>query len=166
VEEEAMATIDFTKLTLKDALDLAVVIEEEAKERYAELSHVMETAGNADAARFFRLMIQVESSHEHRLSNRRQRLFGVEPRTITREMLFEVEAPARSEVFAEMTEREAMNVALRAEQKAYAYFDAALKHVTDWRVREIFAELRADEMEHQRLVERQLERGPSVVATS
>ena len=42
--------IDFAALSLKDALDLAVLIEEEAKERYEDLAEQMELHHTPEAA--------------------------------------------------------------------------------------------------------------------
>jgi rubrerythrin len=53
-----------------------------------------------------------------------------------------------------------MEVALASEEKAYGFFDAALRQIVDPRVRELFEELRAEEREHQRLVRERLDRLP------
>ena len=48
--------IDFSALTLKDALDLAILIEEEARERYEDFADQMEQHHTPEAGRFFRFM--------------------------------------------------------------------------------------------------------------
>ena len=50
-----MATqgIDFSQLSAQDALDLAILIEEEAEERYQEFAHQMDVHHTPDAAGFF-----------------------------------------------------------------------------------------------------------------
>ncbi|MBI2393938.1 MAG: rubrerythrin [Deltaproteobacteria bacterium] len=149
-------SIDFTKLTLCDALDLATIIEEEAKERYEEFAHQMELHHNPDAAAFFLFMLKIEALHEGRIAGRRRELFGDAPRNVRRELIFDVEAPEYHEVRSTMTHREALETALRAEKKAYAFFDAAMKHVADAEVRSLFSELREDEIEHAGLVEKEL----------
>ena len=63
--------IDFTALSLKDALDLAVLIEEEAKERYEELAAQMEQHHTPAPAHFFRFMAGNEAKHRAQLSVRR-----------------------------------------------------------------------------------------------
>lgn len=146
-------SIDFTKLTLRDALDLAALVEEEAQERYQEFTDQMEIHHNTEAAQFFRFMIGVEGIHEKRLREKRIKLFGDTPRAVKREMIFDIEAPDYDEVRATMTARQALEAALHSEKKAWAFFDAALAEVTDPEVRELFTELRADELEHQKLVE-------------
>ncbi|HLN58375.1 MAG TPA: ferritin family protein, partial [Thermoanaerobaculia bacterium] len=126
-----METIDFEKLNLMDALDLAILIEEEAGERYLEFAEQMENQHTAEAALFFRTMITNEAKHGEELSKRRRALFGEKPRKVDRSLLFDVEAPEYEKARAFMSQREALEVALDAERKAQAFFAEALKHVTD-----------------------------------
>ena len=59
----------------------------------------------------------------------------------------------------------AMEVALKAEEKAFDFFDGALKHVKDPEVRKLFEELRAEEVQHQEYVKKAmatLPTGPDV----
>jgi rubrerythrin len=151
-----METLDFQKLDLKDALDLAILIEEEAGERYLEFAEQMENQHTAEAARFFREMIVNEAKHGEELSVRRRALFGEEPRGVDRSMLWDVEAPEYEKARAFMSQREALEVALGAERKAQAFFAEAVKHVTDPEVRRLFAQLREEEVLHERLVAREL----------
>lgn len=154
-------SVDFSALTLRDALDLAILVEEEARDRYEEFAYQMALHHNEESARFFRFMFQVESSHEHRLLERRRKLFGDEPATVKREMLFDVEAPDYDQVRATMTERQALQAALHAEEKAFVFFEQALPLVKDPAVRELFAELRDEEAEHQGRVKEHMARlGP------
>jgi rubrerythrin len=152
--------IDFTTLTLKDALDLAVLVEEEACERYGELADQMELHDTEGAARFFRFMIENEEKHRSQLAERRRERFGDEATTVTRAMIFDVEAPGYDEARAFMTVRQALGVALRAEEKAHAFFVAALGAIRDPQVHALFVELCAEEVEHQRLVRAELAKAP------
>lgn len=47
----ATSGIDFATLSTQDALDLAILIEEEAEERYREFAHHMEVHHTPDAGR-------------------------------------------------------------------------------------------------------------------
>lgn len=152
--------IDFTNLTLKDALDLAVLIEEEACERYGEFTDQMELHDTPDAARFFRFMMGNEQKHRDQLAARRRELFKDAPSAVTRTMIFDVEAPEYDEARAFMTVRQALHSALRAEEKAHAFFSAALPSIRDPEVRTLFEELCAEEVEHQALVRREIEKAP------
>lgn len=152
--------IDFEKITLMDALDLAMLVEQEAKERYSEFAHQMTTHHNPDAARFFLRMIQIESTHELRIAERRRKLFGDVAPTVRREMIFDIEAPEYDEARSDMTVRRALQAALTSEKKAFDFFDAAVKRVKDADVRELFSELRTEEEEHQGYVVAELAKLP------
>jgi rubrerythrin len=152
--------IDFSRLPLRDALDLSILVEEEAKDRYEELADQMTLHHNVDAARFFLRMVQVELTHELALTRRRRELCGDEPRTVTREMIFDVEAPDYGDARATMTVRQALEMAFEGETKARAFFEAALKHAENPEVREFLTHLRDEEKEHQRLVQAQIAKLP------
>jgi rubrerythrin len=148
-----MQNIDFAALSLMDALDLATLIEEEAQDRYAEFVAQMEQHRQHEAAAFFRWMIDNEMKHGYELSQRRLALFGQAPSRVDRAMLWEEEAPGYETVSPVMSVREVMDVARQAEIKAQRFFELALPHVVDESVRTLFRELRAEEVEHQRMVE-------------
>jgi rubrerythrin len=152
--------IDFATITLMDAVDLAIFIEEEAYDRYSELADQLTQHDTPEAAHFFRLMMANEEKHRAALAERRDLLFGDAACRVTRAMIFDVEAPDYDEVRAFMTLRDALETALRAEQKAHAFFVSALDRVTDPTVRTLFEELAAEEIAHQDLVRRELAKAP------
>lgn len=147
-----MKTLDLTKIDLRDALDLASLIEDEAKERYEELAHQMELHHDAAVASFFHFMAKNEARHGEELAERRTRLFPNLPRRVDRSMLWDVEAPGYETVRAFMTLKEALEVALAAEVKAYNYFCDVLKTIPGGEVKTLFEELREEEVHHQNLV--------------
>jgi erythrin-vacuolar iron transport family protein len=147
-----MPTIDFSTLSLRDALDLAILIEDEAKERYEEFAQNLAFHHTPDAANFFATMAGNEAKHGADLLERRQALFGTAPVRVTRDMLWDVEAPGYEQPRAFMTARQAMEIALASEVKAFDFFEATLGHVQDPEVRTLFHELRDEEAEHQQMV--------------
>ena len=154
------ARIDFASLSLMDALDLAVLIEEEAKERYEDFAAQMDQHRTPDAARFFRLMAVNEAKHGQELATRRSQLFGEAARAVTRAMIFDVEAPDFDEARAFMSPRQAMKAALASEVKAHAFFVGAIPALKDAQVRALFEELRDEEVQHQALVKAELAKLP------
>ena len=128
--------------------------------RYGEFADQMDAHHNPEAAKFFRFMLKVEGIHEGRLDARRRALFGDAPRSVRREMIFDIEAPEYHEASASMSVRQALEASLRAEQKAHAFFVAALERVSDPEVRVLFIELRDEELDHQRLVEKEIAKLP------
>ena len=73
------ARVDFSKLTLMDALDLASLIEVEAFQRYTLFAAQLGHRDPGDAASVFRSMAANEKKHGDKLARRRQTLFGETP---------------------------------------------------------------------------------------
>jgi rubrerythrin len=155
-----MAPIDFRSLTLQDALDLALSIEEEAKERYEEFSKITGGRYAGDAADMFRQMAGYEAKHWAELDRKRRELFGNAPRRVTADRIDDVEAPDRGQPRVFMSARQAVEVSLASEEKARDFFDEALKHVKDPSVRTLFEELREEEQRHVKMVGAWLEKLP------
>lgn len=153
--------IDFATLTLRRALDLAIAIEEEARDRYRELAEQLTVHHTPEAAGFFARMARIEELHRSQLAARRQALFPGEPPETMRAQIFDVEAPDYDQARAFMSVREALLAALSSEEKAHAFFVAALPRLRNAEVRALFAELRDEEVEHQRLVQAEMDKLPA-----
>lgn len=149
-------TIDLKSLDLRDALDLASLIEDEAKERYVELAEQMEMHHDAEVAKFFHFMAKNEARHGDELAKRRKRLFPNLPPRVDRSMLWDVEAPGYETVRAFMSLKEALEVALAAEIKAFNYFSEVLKTIPPGEVKTLFEELKQEEIHHQDLVKKEM----------
>jgi rubrerythrin len=156
-----MPGIDIRTLSLQDALDLAILIEDEARERYEQFSKLVGTGHyEGDAGQMFEYMARNEAKHGAELSARRRGLFGDAPRRLTLDQLDDVEAPDRGAPRTFMSARQALEVALASEEKAHDFFDQALGTVSDPGVKALFTELRGEEDAHRRLVKEKLERLP------
>ena len=155
------ARVDFAKLTLRDALDLAILVEEEAQERYQKLSTMVGGRYAGDAGDVFRFMAENEARHAAELQARRDEMFKKARRAISRDVLDDVEAPDFTKVNVFMSAREAMEVAVEDEVKAYDFYDQALPHVKDPGVRELFQELRDEEKRHEGLLRKKMKGMPS-----
>lgn len=152
--------IDFATLSIKDALDLGILVEEEAMERYQELADNLDVHNTGEAAQFFRFMVGCEAMHGEELKEKRRELFGEEPSSVDRSLLWDVEAPDYDSTRTFMTLQDALKVAMAAERKAFEFFDGALPEVTDAEVRELFTELRQEEVEHMEMVREQMKKIP------
>ena len=144
--------LDLSKLSLMEALDLAVLIEYEAYQRYKKFVTQLGHRGTNDAASVFSWMAENEEKHGTELANRRKALFGDVPVSISMADLFDVEAPEQGAIRATMSTRKAFELALSSEQKALDFYDSALPHVKVPEIRALFTELREEEVEHVRLV--------------
>jgi len=147
------ARVDISKLTLMDALDLASLIEVEAFQRYTHFAEAIGRRLTNDAGGFFASMAVNEKKHGDQLAERRRELFGNKPAKIRLEDIYDVEAPDVGAPSWNMSELKACQVALAAEKKAYAFYDAALPGVKQADVKALFEELRDEEAEHIQMVE-------------
>lgn len=140
--------LDYSKLSLMDALDLASLIELEAQKRYADFAEAFGTRGTDDAGAVFRSMAVNEAKHCEELAERRLEMFGEKPPSVTPDDIFDVEAPGVGDVYSSMSVLKAYQLALYSEQKAFAFYDEALDHITQPDVKKLFEELREEEAEH------------------
>jgi len=150
--------IDFERITLRDALDLAVLIEEEARDRYEEFADQLAAHDTPEVADFFSRMARIEERHRTELLERRRTLFGSAPSAVDRRALFDVEAPGYEAAHAFMGVRQALETVLAAEVKAHTFFSEALPRVKDPELKVLFQELREEEVHHQALVKAELAR--------
>jgi len=144
--------IDFSALSRRDTLDLAIAIEEEAKERYDEFAEQLDAHHTPEVAKFFRFMSDNEVKHAETLAAQRADLFGNEPSTADTSVLYEIEAPDYDGTRAFMSIDDALDVAHAAEVKAYDFYNQALPSVTDEEIKALFIRLRDEEVRHQELI--------------
>jgi rubrerythrin len=159
--------LDFATLTLLDALDLAILIEEEARGRYREFQKLVGGRYPGDAGDIFKLMADNEAKHRAALVAQRKKLFKGARRRVDRSWFEDVEAPDRGKPRVFMGPRQAMEVALESEEKAHDFFASALRHVKNPKVKKLFQELRDEELQHQKYVKKALKSlppGPDVEA--
>ncbi|HUK66315.1 MAG TPA: ferritin family protein [Anaeromyxobacteraceae bacterium] len=147
---------DFSTLTLKDALDLAIEVEEEARKRYEEFSVIVTGEDEQEATEAFRMMMGNEAKHGRELTARREVLFGSAPARPPPHLAAEVEAPDRGAPGHAMSAEQALAIALASEERAYRFYDRALPFVFDLDVRRLFEELREEELKHRRYLEERL----------
>lgn len=152
--------IDFSTLTLMDALDLAMLIEVEAHKRYTQFAERLGSHSEGDAASVFEAMAVNESKHGEEIAKRRLALFGETKPNVNLADIFDVEAPDVGWVTWRMSPLKAYWVALTAEQKAYDFYDQALRYVTNLEVKALFEELRDEEAQHVRMCEEQIAKLP------
>ena len=163
-----MATqLDISTLNLQDVLDVAVLIEKEAEERYLAFAEQLGKRYPGDAVDFFTMMARNEHKHGVDLAERRRLLFGNSPTRVADMMKgSEVEAPELEKAVRYMTPRHALEVALASEIKAYEFYDQALGNdIQNPEARNLIRELRDEEAEHQRLLNEMKARYPDTSKT-
>jgi len=144
--------LDYSKLSLMDALDLAALIELEAYKRYTQFAERLGSRDSDDAGAVFESMAINENKHGEQLAERRLALFGNEPPKVKLDDIFDVEAPDFGAPRWDMSQLKAYQVALMSEKKAFAFYDQALRWVTQPDVKALFEELRDEEAEHVQMV--------------
>jgi rubrerythrin len=152
--------IDYSKLTLMDALDLAMLIEAEAYKRYCQFAERLGSHTEGDAASVFEAMAVNESKHGEEIAKRRLALFGETRPNVSLDDIFDVEAPDVGWVTWRMSPLKAYWVALTAERKARDFYDQALRYVTNPEVKALFEQLRDEEVEHVRMCEEEIAKLP------
>jgi len=141
-------SLDLSKLSLMDALDLAILIEEEARQRYEMFASQIGRIGGYDAGSFFASMVENEAKHGTEILERRMALFGKAAMKLKLHDLYDVEAPEMGAPRRGMSTTQAFELGLAAEKKAYDFYDMALPGITNEEVRDLFTELRDEETEH------------------
>ena len=157
-----MATrLDLSRLSLMDALDLAKLIEMEANHRYLMFASQLGRGIGYDAGAFFAMMAENEAKHGRELTERRKALFGDTPARLTLDDLFDIEAPEMGAPRRGMSTLQAFEIGLAAEKKAHDFYDMALPGITDPEVRELFTELRDEEIQHMDMLREVMDKLPS-----
>ena len=154
-------SLDLSKLNLMDALDLAKLVEMEACHRYQMFASQLGRTGGYDAGAFFATMAENEAKHGQELEARRKALFGDAPARLTLDDLYDVEAPEMGAPRRGMSTVQAFEVGLESEKKAHDFYDMALPGITNDEVRELFIELRDEELEHVEMLKEQMAKLPA-----
>ena len=140
----------------------AIAIEREAAERYAEFAQRMADEGRDDLAAVFGELAQAEAEHLRTLKRRTE---GVALPDIDGDYKWldgsAPEAPAHELILRLMTPRQALAIALHAEQRAFVFFEHAAFTASDPGVRALAREMAAEEREHMALLARVLEATPA-----
>ena len=98
-------SLDLSKLSLMDALDLAILIEEEAHQRYKLFARQIGRTGNRnDAGAFFESMADNEAKHGNELLERRIERFGKVPMKVKLTDLFDIQDEVASSIAEALVE--------------------------------------------------------------
>jgi rubrerythrin len=152
-------SLDLTKLSLMDALDLAILIEEEARQRYELFASQLGSHQGAGA--FFASMAENEAKHGTEILSRRVALFGKVPMKVKLVDLYDIEAPDSGAPRRGMSTIQAFELGITSEKKAYDFYDNALPGITDPEVIELFTELRDEETEHVEMLQEAMAKLPA-----
>lgn len=148
--------------TRADLYAHALAIETEAAERYAMLADQMEEHHNAELAGLFRKLSGIEAKHAKEIEDRAADLDlpALDPWEYSWTGPDSPEALDVHEAHYLMTPHQALRLALKAEERAFAFFEGLAKTLDDPDLRPIIEEFAEEERDHVRLVKELLERYP------
>jgi len=156
-DREQAATADLAHLFAH-----ALTIEMEAEDRYRVLAEQMEVHNNAELATLFAKLSVIEGKHALQIAERARgmELPELKPWDFGWQDVESPEAIDPTDLHYLMSAHHALQLALAAEQRAFAFFDEAAKSATDPEVKAMASEFAEEEREHVRLVEELLGRYP------
>lgn len=139
--------------TIEDFMAQAIAMEFEAVERYQELADAMETHNNAEVAELFRKMSVIENKHaEQMLAEMGWSEIPPGTRAQPWEGFDSPEMVSMDDIHYLMTPWHALQLALKAEQRAVRFFDALAEAAQSEPVRKAALELLEEEREHVELI--------------
>jgi rubrerythrin len=148
--------------TLAEFMALALLMETEAAQRYAELADAMETHNNREVADLFRRLADIESRHAQKIVVEMDwREAPVLAPSLRGWASFEAPETAPSEdVHYLMQPYQALQLALAGEERAEQFFARLVRVAKVASVRKAARELRDEEREHVALVKAWMEKVP------
>lgn len=149
----------------EELLAHAIAIEREAAARYAELGERMADLGNDLVAELFLRLAKLEKEHEQELL---RRAAGLRLPALARAEYAWLDdgSPERAPhdlVLKLLTPHSALQIALQAEERAAAFFEAARKQAADPALAATAAEMAAEEGVHIAWVKSAIRRTPNPV---
>ncbi len=141
-----------------ELLAIAQAMEIEAGRRYRELAAHMQKRGEEQLARLFAFLAELEDKHAQAVEQRAQAVTGrrPDPESVRWQLPenFDDE-DARSNL---LTPFRALAIAVRNEERAFAFFAYLAANATDERLRKMAEECASDELEHAALLRRERRR--------
>jgi rubrerythrin len=149
----------------EELLAHAIEIEREAAARYAELGERMKDLGNDVVGELFLRLADLETKHRDELVKRAagMRLPKIAPGEYAWLAQGAPESAAHDLVLQTLTPHAALKIALAAEVRAAAFFEAARKQINDPALAEMAAEMAAEEGVHIAWVKSAIRRTPDPV---
>lgn len=140
--------------TLDEFMAIALALENEAVDRYAEFADMMETHNNGEVAAMFRTMVGYETKHVQQIMDQMGwKSAPAVPRELVSWPGYESpEAAPLDGVHYLMQPYHALELALAAEQRAQAFYGQLAGATTNEAVRQAALEMQAEEAEHVALV--------------
>ncbi|HET9764613.1 MAG TPA: ferritin family protein [Casimicrobiaceae bacterium] len=145
--------------TLAELMALALAMEREAAQRYAEFADAMEIHNNLEVADLFRKMAAIETGHVKAILAQME---WRDPPAVASDAWLDAiegpETPRGDEVHYLMQPWHALAIALACEERAERFYERLARMATQASVRDAARELQREESEHVALVRRWMEK--------
>ena len=160
-EEDTVKEQDLAQLTVSELLDLAILAEEEAAQRYGEFAEQMEANREPQTAALFRQIQTREIEHLRRLREQRTRS-GAESKNIEPLHFFDpAEATPYKGSSQQMTPTHVYQAVLQGEERACAFYQKLKEILSDSEAKELAHALWTEELRHVEWAARQLRNLPA-----
>ena len=147
------AAIEYERpANLDEFMALALTMESEAAQRYAELADAMEMANNVEVAELFRRMAGIETGHARAITAQMRWSEYAPPRRAASLATQGPELPGAGDVHYLMQPYHALELALACEERAERFYAELGQSIDDAAVRDAARMLEAEEREHAALV--------------
>ncbi len=153
VRKPAAKTAPRAKSAYTDFMIQAYHMEADAAERYGEFADQMEVHNNPEVAKLFRKLARVEDLHAKEIMKRMG--WSTPPAQATSWLWRGTDAPESApvtELHYLMKPFHALELALRSEERAAAFFRNMTRSVAPAEVRRVAAQMAKEEREHIRLI--------------
>lgn len=149
---------DFSMLKPMDILDLAIYVEEEAKEHYEQLAAWVHDPSDEKVLSFLKRMAGLEELHRSQLAELREKKFGSTPPNYTSNIAWEVEMPDYEKMGDTLSLPQALEMAVESEDRACHYYTEAKDYFSDEESLDLLEKLRMSELDHKRMLEEEIAR--------
>lgn len=147
---------DLSQLTVSELLDVAILAEDEAAQRYGEFAEHMEAHQEPQTAALFRQIQTRELEHLRQLRVERSH-WAPEVTKVGPPNFFDpAEATPYEESRGKMTPARVYQVVLQGEERACAFYQKLTEILTDPQARKLAESLWAEELKHVEWAARQL----------
>lgn len=157
---------DNEKVFARDALRIAMATEKRGVRFYQAAAEV---AGSSSTRKAFLAMLEEEEKHLSHLEIEWKRLLKDAPGIVEApvflhfdfdalEDIFPSDAKVKEGLLGELSETEALEVALKMEKDAYAFFSEYAERFEDTRGRDIFLRFAGEEQDHCEMIQAELDR--------
>ncbi len=140
--------------TVEEFLAHALTLETEAALGYEEIGDAMEVHNNPETAKLFHRFAKYGRKHaaevEHLAAGKT--LPRIAPWDFVWQDAESPEVPSVAHAHYKMTPLQALELAMRAERQAHAFYSLVAENATDPEVRELAAEFAEEEAEHVRIL--------------